>query len=43
MRFEIDVYFLDGDGRVLSLRRRTPPNRVLWRPGARKILEIPSA
>lgn len=43
MRFELDVYFLDGDGRVLSARRRVPPNRVLWQPGARKILEIPSA
>jgi uncharacterized protein len=43
MRFELDVYFLDGDGRVLAVRRQVPPNRVLWRPGARKILEIPSA
>jgi uncharacterized membrane protein (UPF0127 family) len=42
MRFELDVYFLDAGGRVLSVRRRVPPNRVLWRPGARKILEIPS-
>jgi len=43
MRFELDVYFLDRDGRVLSVRRRVPPNRFLWQPGARKILEIPSA
>jgi uncharacterized membrane protein (UPF0127 family) len=43
MRFELDVYFLDRNGRILSMRREVPPNRVLWRRGARKILEIPSA
>ncbi len=43
MRFELDVYFLDRDGRVLRVRRRVSPNRVLWRRGARKVLEIPSA
>jgi uncharacterized protein len=43
MRFELDVYFLDGEGRVLSVRYRVPPNRVLWHLGARKILETPSA
>jgi len=42
MRFELDVYFLDRDGRVLSVRRRVPPRRVLWRRGARKVLEIPA-
>lgn len=43
MRFDLDVYFLDRDGRVLSVRRRVPPRRVLWRRGAAAILEIPAA
>ncbi|HET8955498.1 MAG TPA: DUF192 domain-containing protein [Solirubrobacterales bacterium] len=43
MRFALDVYFLDRDGRVLSVRRRVPPRRFLWHRGARKVLEIPSA
>jgi uncharacterized membrane protein (UPF0127 family) len=42
MRFELDVYFLDREGRVLSLKRRVPPRRVLWCRGASAILEIPS-
>jgi uncharacterized membrane protein (UPF0127 family) len=42
MRFALDLYFLDRDGRVLSVQRRVPPNRVLWCRGARKVLEIPS-
>jgi uncharacterized membrane protein (UPF0127 family) len=42
MRFELDVYFLDRDGEILSVRLRVPPNRVLWCRGARKVLEIPS-
>ena len=43
MRFELDVYFLDRDGRVLSARRRVPPHRVLWCRGASAVLEIPAA
>ena len=43
MRFELDVYFLDRSGRVLSARRRVPPRRVLWRRGASAVLEIPAA
>jgi uncharacterized membrane protein (UPF0127 family) len=42
MRFALDIYFLDEQGRVLDLRRRVPPRRVLWRRGASAILEIPS-
>jgi uncharacterized membrane protein (UPF0127 family) len=42
MRFELDVYFLDRSGRVLSVRRRVPPQRVLWCRGASAVLEIPS-
>jgi uncharacterized membrane protein (UPF0127 family) len=43
MRFELDVYFLDDAGRVLSVRRGVPPRRVLWHRGASAILEIPAA
>ncbi|MFL5872874.1 MAG: DUF192 domain-containing protein [Solirubrobacterales bacterium] len=42
MRFPLDVYFLDAEGRVLSVRRRVPPRRVVWQRGAAAILEIPS-
>ncbi|HEX6204925.1 MAG TPA: DUF192 domain-containing protein [Solirubrobacterales bacterium] len=42
MRFPLDVYFLDADGRVISARRQVPPRRVLWQRGAAAILEIPS-
>jgi uncharacterized protein len=42
MRFELDVYFLDRNGRVLSARRQVPPRRVLWCRGAAAVLEIPS-
>ena len=42
MRFELDVYFLDGAGRVLSLRRRVPPRRFLWCRGAAAVLEVPA-
>lgn len=42
MRFPLDVFFLDRGGRVISVRRRVPPRRVLWQRGAAAILEIPS-
>ena len=42
MRFELDLFFLDGEGRVLSERRRVPPRRIAWQRGARAVLEIPS-
>jgi uncharacterized membrane protein (UPF0127 family) len=42
MRFPLDLYFLDGRGRVLAVRRRVPPRRVVWHRGAGAILEIPS-
>ncbi|HEX5988653.1 MAG TPA: DUF192 domain-containing protein [Solirubrobacterales bacterium] len=42
MRFPLDVYFLDAGGRVLTVRRRVPPCRVIWHRGAAAILEIPS-
>jgi uncharacterized membrane protein (UPF0127 family) len=43
MRFDLDVYFLDRGGRVLSVKRRVPPRRVLWCRGASAVLEIPSS
>jgi uncharacterized protein len=42
MRFPLDLYFLDREGRVLSVKRRVPPRRVVWQRGARSVLEIPS-
>lgn len=42
MRFPLDLYFLDDEGRVLSVRHRVPPRRVVWQRGARNVLEIPS-
>lgn len=42
MRFDLDVYFLDREGRILAVRRKVPPRRVLWHRGASAILEIPS-
>ena len=43
MRYAIDVAFLDGHGRVLESVRRLPPRRRLRCPGARVVLERPSA
>jgi hypothetical protein len=43
MRFALDVYFLDGDGRVLFVHRGVPPRRLRRCRGARAVLEIPSA
>src|SRR3954453_23084002 len=42
MRFALDVLFLDGDGRVIELRRGVPPRRVIRCPGAVAVLELPS-
>lgn len=42
MRFALDVFFLDRAGRVIAVRRRVPPRRVVWQRGAAAILEIPS-
>jgi uncharacterized membrane protein (UPF0127 family) len=41
MRFELDLFFLDAGGRVISVRRRVPPRRVVWHRGASAVLEIP--
>jgi uncharacterized membrane protein (UPF0127 family) len=42
MRFELDVYFLDRAGQVLSIRRQVPPRRILWCRGAAAVLEVPA-
>jgi uncharacterized protein len=42
MRFELDLVFLDGSGRVVAVHRRVPPRRVIWQRGARAVLEIPA-
>jgi uncharacterized protein len=42
MRFSLDLVFLDGDGRVVSLRRGVPPRRVIRCAGAEAVLELPS-
>ncbi len=42
MRFELDLFFLDRAGRVIAVRRRVPPRRVLWRRGAAAVLEVPA-
>lgn len=43
MRFPIDVAFLDGNGRVLTVHEALPPNRlsrISWR--AEGVLELPA-
>jgi uncharacterized membrane protein (UPF0127 family) len=42
MRFELDLVFLDRRQRPLVVRRRVPPRRLVWHPGAAAVLEIPS-
>jgi uncharacterized membrane protein (UPF0127 family) len=42
MRFRLDLLFLDGDGRVIDLRRAVPPGRFIRSPGAAAVLEVPS-
>jgi len=42
MRFALDLYFLDRDGRVISVRRSVPPRRIVWQRGAAAVLEIPA-
>jgi len=43
MRFALDVYFLDGDGTVVSVRRGIRPRRVAFCRTAAAVLEIPAA
>lgn len=42
MRFALDLVFLDGEGRVLSVRRGVPPRRFVADRRAAAILELPA-
>jgi uncharacterized protein len=42
MRFALDVFFLDAEGAVISVRRAVVPRRILWQRGSSAVLEIPS-
>lgn len=42
MRFELDLVFLDRDGRILAVHRQVPPRRVVRCPGADAVLEVPA-
>jgi uncharacterized membrane protein (UPF0127 family) len=42
MRFALDLYFLDGEFRVLEARRSVGPRRVVTVRGARSVLELPA-
>jgi uncharacterized membrane protein (UPF0127 family) len=42
MRFRLDVIFLDGEQRVVELRRAVPPGRLIRCPRAMSVLELPS-
>jgi uncharacterized protein len=43
MRFELDLVFLDRDGRALAVRLGVRPRRLAWQRGAAAVLEIPSS
>jgi uncharacterized membrane protein (UPF0127 family) len=43
MRFALDLYFLDGGGRPVLVRRHVPPRRLASCRRASAVLEIPSA
>ena len=40
MRFELDVFFLDGSGEILRACHGVPPRRVLVSGSARSVLEL---
>jgi uncharacterized protein len=42
MRFPLDLLFLDGEGRVIDLRRAVPLGRFVRSSGAMDALELPS-
>lgn len=42
MRFPLDLYFLDGTGEVVAVRRGVPGRRLAFCGRARAILELPA-
>ncbi len=42
MRFALDVFFLDAEGRVLRAELAVPPGRVLICRAADAVLELPA-
>jgi uncharacterized protein len=42
MRFALDVYFLDGEGTIVSVRRGIRPRRVVFYRAAAAVLEVPA-
>jgi uncharacterized membrane protein (UPF0127 family) len=42
MLFPLDLLFLDREGRVVELCRNVPAGRVVRRPAADAVLELPS-
>ncbi|MDX6610103.1 MAG: uncharacterized protein QOF85_2028 [Solirubrobacterales bacterium] len=42
MRFDLDLYFLDGEGTVVALRLAVPPRRFAFCARARSVLEVPA-
>jgi uncharacterized protein len=42
MRFDLDLLFLDSEGRVLEIRRSVPARRMVRCPAADSVLELPS-
>jgi uncharacterized membrane protein (UPF0127 family) len=42
MRFPLDLFFLDAEGRIVELRRAVPPRRVVRCARAVAVLELPS-
>lgn len=42
VRFDLDLLFLDREGRVLEIRRSVPARRMVRCPAADSVLELPS-
>jgi uncharacterized membrane protein (UPF0127 family) len=42
MRFDLDLFFLDAEGRPLAVRFGVPPRRLVSHRRAAAVLEVPS-
>jgi uncharacterized membrane protein (UPF0127 family) len=42
MRFALDLFFVDRDGRLCSIRRGVLPRRLAWDRRASAVLELPA-